>query len=75
MSKLYEFLLNPQARVHSGPVPDTSRKSIREIQGANEDRFQNEPHPGVGVSMSQSSQENNAAETSHNFSIPENSTQ
>ena len=30
---LDKFILNPQAGVHSGPVPETSGKSSRENQG------------------------------------------
>ena len=37
-SRLYEFLLHPQARVPSGPFPETSWISNRENQGTNEDR-------------------------------------
>ena len=47
LSQPGEFLLNPQARVHSGPVPETSRKSSRENQGTNEARSQNDPHSVV----------------------------
>ena len=57
LPKLDEFLLNPQARVHSGPVPETYRNTNGENKKTNEDRSQNDPHPGVGVSVSQSSQE------------------
>ena len=51
LSKLDEFLLNTH-----GPVPETSRSSNGENQQTNEDRSQNDPHPEVGVSLSQSSQ-------------------
>ena len=44
-SQLDEFLRNPPALVHSGPVPETSRNSNRENPGTNEDRSQNDPHP------------------------------
>ena len=64
LSKLNEFLLNPQARVHPGPIPKTSRNSNIEYQGTNEDRFQNDPHPEVGVSLSQLSKEFSREETS-----------
>ena len=30
LSKLDEFLLNPQARIHSGPFPERSRNSNKE---------------------------------------------
>ena len=69
LSQLDEFLLNPQAWAHFGPVPETSRKSNRESQGTNEDRSQNDPHPEVGVSLSQSSDDLSAEETSHIFSL------
>ena len=65
LSKLDEFLLNPQARVHSEPVPETSRNSNRENQGAKEDRFQNDPHPEMGESLSQSLQEFSTEKTSY----------
>ena len=61
----YTFLLNAQARVHSGPVLETSRNSNRENQGTNEDCSQNDHHPEVGVSLSQSSQEFSPKETFH----------
>ena len=54
LSNLDEFFLNPQARVHSGPVPETSWKSNRENQGTKKDRSQNNDHPVVSVSLSQS---------------------
>ena len=38
LSKLDEFLINPQARVHSGSIPETSRNSNRENLETNEDR-------------------------------------
>ena len=50
------ILLNPQAGVHSGPVPETSRYSNAENQGEKEDRCHNDPHSEVGVSLNQSSQ-------------------
>ena len=55
--KIDEFLLNPEVRVHSGPVPETSRNSNGENHETNEGRSQNDPHPEVGVSLNQSSQE------------------
>ena len=65
LSKLDEFVLNPQAQVHSGLVPETSRSSNGDNQETNEDRSQNEPYPEVGVSLSQSSQEFGPDETSY----------
>ena len=57
LSRLHEFLLSPQARVHSGPVPETSRKSSRGNQGTNEDHSQNDPHPEAGPSQESSPEE------------------
>ena len=57
LSRLDEFFQSPQARAHSGPVPETSRKLRKENQGTNEDHSQNDPHPEMRVSMSQSSQD------------------
>ena len=53
--RLVDFFLNPQARIHSGPVREASRNLRKEIQATNKDRSPNDPHPEVGVSMSQSS--------------------
>ena len=53
MSKLDVFVLNPQARVQSGHVPETLRNSNRENRETNGDRSQNDPHPEMGVSLSQ----------------------
>ena len=64
--KLDEFPLNPQPRVDSGPVSEISGNLNRENQGTNEDRSQNDPHPEVGVSLSESSQELGPEETSDN---------
>ena len=57
LSKLYEFLLKPEARVHYRPIPETIFISNVEIQGTKEDRSQNDPHAEVGASPSHSSQE------------------
>ena len=54
LSKLDEFLLNPQIRMHSGTVPGTFRNTNVENQEPNEDRFQDDPHPEVGPSVCQS---------------------
>ena len=56
VSQLDEFSLNSQARAHSGSVPKTFRNLSRANHGTNEDRSQNDPHPEVGVSLSQSPQ-------------------
>ena len=67
LSKLDDFLLNPQARVHSRLVPETSRSSNRMNQGTNEDRSQNELYPQVGASLSQLSQALSPEETSYTY--------
>ena len=54
LSKLDEFLLNPQIRLHSGTVPGTFRNTNAENQGTNEDDTQSDPHPEVGHSVCQS---------------------
>ena len=54
MSKLDEFLLNPQIRTHSGSVPGTFWNTNVENQEPNEDRSQDDPHPDVGPSVCQS---------------------
>ena len=65
LSRLDEFLLNPQARAHSGPVPETSQNLSRGNQGTNEDRSQNDSHTEVEVSMNQCSQNLGSEETSY----------
>ena len=69
LSKLDEILLNSQSRVHSGPVPETSRNSNQENQGTNEESSQNDAHPEMDVSLSQSSQEFSPEETSYRYAI------
>ena len=70
LSRLDELLLNPQATVHSGLVPKTSRYSNSENQRTNEDHSQNGSHPEVGASLSQSPQELVPEETSYMFIMP-----
>ena len=50
LSKLDEFLLNPQVRTCSVAVPGTSRNSNLENQGTNEDRPSDDPGPEVALS-------------------------
>ena len=57
LSKLDEFRLNPQVRVHSGTAPETSRNPNRENQEPDEDRSQNDLFLEARVSLSQSSQD------------------
>ena len=54
LSKLDEFLLNPQIRTHSGTVPGTFRNTNVENQEPNEDCSQNDHHPEVRPSVCQS---------------------
>ena len=63
--KLDGMLLNPPAGVQSDPVKETSRKLIQENQETNEDHSHNDPHPKVGVLLTQSSQKFNPDETSY----------
>ena len=50
LSKLDEFLLNPQVRACSVAVPGTSRSSNLENQGTSEDRPSDDPGPEVEFS-------------------------
>ena len=50
LSKLDEFLLNPQVRTCSVAVPGTSGSSNLENQGTNEDRPSDDPGPEVEFS-------------------------
>ena len=50
LSKLDEFLLNPQVRTCSVAVPGTSRSSNPDNQGTNEDRPSDDPGPEVEFS-------------------------
>ena len=56
LSKLDEFLLNPQIRTHYGTVPETFRNTNVENQGTNEDDSQSDPHPEGGLFRSQTTQ-------------------
>ena len=47
LSKLDEFLLNPQVRTYSVVAPGTSRSNNLESQGTNEDRPSDDPGPEV----------------------------
>ena len=56
LSKLEEFLLNPQIRTHSGTVPGTFRNTNVENHGTNEHDSQKDPHPEVGIFRSHTTQ-------------------
>ena len=54
LSKLDEFLLNPQIRTHSGTVRGSFRNTNVKNKGTNEDESQSDPHPEVGPPVCQS---------------------
>ena len=56
LSKLDDFLLNPQVRVHYGTVPGTSRNIEVENQELTEDQSQNDPCPEADASVSRPAQ-------------------
>ena len=64
LSKLDDFLLNPQIQTHSGTVPGTFRNTIVENQGTNEDDSQSDPHPEAGIFRSHTTQ-NSGPEVGH----------
>ena len=68
LSKLDEFLLNPQIRTHSGTVPGTFRNTNGENQGTNEDHSQSDPHPEAGICRSQIIQ-NSGPEVGHDTKL------
>ena len=59
LSKLDEFLLNPQVRTCSVVAPGTSRSNNLENQGTNEDRPSDDPGPEVEISSPISGAETN----------------
>ena len=66
LSKLDEFLLNPQRRTHSGTVPGTFRNTNVENQGTNEDDSQSDSHSEAGIFRSQTKQ-NSGPEVGHDM--------
>ena len=62
LSKLDEFLLNPQLRTCSGTVPGTSRNKDLENGEPVWDRSQNDTYPEVELSVRQAS---NSADSDH----------
>ena len=68
LSKLNEFLLNPQIRTHSGTVPGTFRNTNGENQGTNEVDSQIDPHSEAGVFRSQTTQ-NSGPEVGHDTKL------
>ena len=70
LSKLDEFLLNPQTRTNSGTVPGTFRNTNVENQGTNENDSQSDPHPEAGIFRSHSTQ-NSGSKVAHDKFQPE----
>ena len=68
LSKLDEFLLNPQKRAFSGTLPGTFRKTDVQNQELSGDRFQKHFHPEVEFYACQASNltDSDSDETSHN---------
>ena len=68
LSKLDEFLLNPQIRTFSGTTPGTFWSNDVENQEPSGDRSQNDPHPDVEFSVCRTSNltDLDPGETSHN---------
>ena len=62
LSKLDEFLLNPQITTHSETVPGTFRNTNVENQGTNEDDSQSDPHPEAGIFCGHITQNSNLEE-------------
>ena len=56
LSKLDEFLLNPQITTHSRTVPGTFRNTNVENQGTNEDDSQSDPHPEASIFRGETTQ-------------------
>ena len=69
LSKLDEFLLNPQVRTCSGTVPGTSRNNDSENREPTGDRSLNDSYPEVEFCVRQASTsgESDREEISHNF--------
>ena len=62
LSKLDEFLLNPQITTHSETVSGTFRNTNVENQGTNEDDSQSDPHPEAGIFCGQTTQNSDLEE-------------
>ena len=71
LSKLDEFLLNPQIRTFSRTVPGTFRSANVENQEPSGDRSQNDPHPEVEFSACRASNltDSDPDQTSHNCKL------
>ena len=69
LSKLDEFLLNPQIRTHSGTVPGTFRNKNVENQGTNEEDSQSDPHPEAGIFRGQPTQNCGPKDCRHRYTL------
>ena len=69
LSKLDEFLLNPQITTHSETVPGTFRNTNVENQGTNEDDSQSDPHPEAGIFCGQTTQNSDLEECRDNNNL------
>ena len=69
LSKLDEFLVNPQVRTGSGTVPGTSRNNDSENREPTGDRSLNDPYSEVEFSVRQASTsaDSDREETSHSI--------
>ena len=72
LSKLDDFLSNPQTRTLSWTVPGTSRNNDLKNREPTGDCFQSNPHPEVELSTltTRSSTDSDPEETSHNCKHP-----
>ena len=75
LSKLDEFLLNPQVRTCSVAAPGTSRSSNLENQGTNEDRPSDDPGPEVEFSSPISGAETDPHTNLLFLDVPETATE
>ena len=66
LSRLDDSLLNPLIQGHSRIAPATFRNTLRTSQGTNEDDFQSDPHPEVGVCQSQTTRNSGPDDTYSN---------
>ena len=72
LSKLDEFLLNPQVRTCSVAVQGTSRKSNSENRETHGDHSSNDPYPEVGYFPLHSGQRNSLETETNSHMVTEN---
>ena len=72
LSKLDEFLLNPQVRTCSVAVQETSRNANSENRKTHGDRSSNDPYPEVGYFPHRSGQLNSLETESNSHLVTEN---